>query len=366
MNDREIFGQVTTLESAGAEIRESYGKGRPMQQVKTRFTTAVAVQEPRSIAKVERRLLEEAQLAGEDFYYGWAAGKDRIEGPSEALAFAAARCWGNCAVECVEVRDDGDSWVITSAFVDLETGFTIDRPFRQSKQWVVHGRLDEERKTDVRFEIGATKSARNVILKGIPRWLIDRAMEKAKAGVRSRIEEYIKKNGIAAAQTIVIKELAKYGVKESDVLARTDRSAVGGLTVEDIVILKGDLAALQSGAERAEVLFPSMAAKTTTTAKEMMESPESQLPIVEAEDVSQDVPEPDPEAKKAPKAGKPKAEKYGEDSPAWPAFQEQLERVGNNMALAAKEHLGWMNTPFAKLRTEQLIELTSALKTVVV
>ena len=78
--------------------------GAVAQRVGGAYATAMSVQVPRNLEQVTRRLLQEARLAGESFYYGWAvAGRggksEQIEGPSVDLAVAAARCWGNCAVE---------------------------------------------------------------------------------------------------------------------------------------------------------------------------------------------------------------------------------------------------------------------------
>lgn len=61
------------------------------------------------------------------------------------------------------------------------------------------------------------------------------------------------------------------------------------------------------------------------------------------------------------KNGKRSPEKYGKDSPAWAAFEKEHDRVGHNYALDVKEQLGMVNTPFDRLRTEQLITLTSEL-----
>src|SRR5262245_25629030 len=113
---------------------------QPLQQVKTQYTTAVAVQQPRDLQVVHKRLIAEAKMAGESFYYGWGNGKDRIEGPSVNLAMAAARCYHNSAVDILPLQETSDAWVFTAVFVDLETGFTLTRQFRQSKNWTVYGK----------------------------------------------------------------------------------------------------------------------------------------------------------------------------------------------------------------------------------
>lgn len=238
--------------------------GRAMQQVKTGYTTAIAVQKPRDLAIVSKRLLAEAKLAGESFYYGWGAGKDKIEGASIDCAMAAARCFGNSAVDALPIQETDDSWIMTSAFIDLETGYTLTRQFRQSKKSVVHGKHDAERKDDIRFQIGQSKSARNVVLNALPKWLTDAAVSEAKIGVRAKIEQYVKQNGLAAAVQLVLNGLLKHGVTEAFVIDKCQVAEAKGLTVDHIVMLRGDLYALDNGQDYASSLFPAMEQKEAT------------------------------------------------------------------------------------------------------
>lgn len=263
--------------------------GHALQQVKASYTTAVAVQKPRSIEGVSKSLIRESQLAGECFYYGWSAGGERIEGASIGLAMAAARCWGNCAVEQLPVQETPNSWIFTATFVDLETGCTVARQFRQSKKSKVAGKHDEERKDDIRFQIGQSKATRNVVLNALPRWLIDQAKEAAMEGVRTKIEQYIAKNGMAAAVDYVVKALLKAGVPEAAITDKFDIAAVTGLTIDHLVVLKGDLSAIQNGQERAESLFPAMQPESTRggrvsplNEKLNAKAPEEPMPDVDA------------------------------------------------------------------------------------
>ena len=267
MNDEA----VTVIERADNSVAaRTLAKGGALQQVRSSYATAIAVQQPRILHDVERRLLEEARLSGEDFYYGWGSGKDAIEGASVKLAMAAARCYGNCAIEALPVQDMPDSWIFTAAFVDLETGFTLTRQFRQSKQWVVYGRHDPERKDDIRFQIGQSKAARNVILNAVPEVLIRHAMDEAKAGVRVGIEKYVKENSMPKAVDLVLSGLAKVGVSEKLVLEKVGKAKREAVTVDDLVILRGDLAAIQKGQERADMLFPKEAKAAGGRAAEVM------------------------------------------------------------------------------------------------
>lgn len=235
---------------------EMLAAGQALQQVRTSYATAIAVQKPRELAQVRHRLLEESRLAGEDFYYGWGDGKDKIEGPSVQLALAAARCWGNCAVEPMPLQNTLDSWIFSASFIDLETGFTLGRQFRQAKDWKVYGKLDDARKDDIRFQIGQSKAIRNVVLNALPRFLIDKAIEEAKKGVKEKIEKFIQSKGMPAAVDLLIKELGKVGVTEERILEKIGVAKREALDLDHLVTLRGDLSALQSGQERVDTLFP--------------------------------------------------------------------------------------------------------------
>lgn len=244
-----------------------------MMQTRSSYSTAMQVQRPRSLAKVEKALLDEARHAGESFYYGWGAGGNKVEGPSQELAHAMARCWGNCAVEPGAIQETADSWIVPAGFVDLETGFTLVRQFRQSKKWTVHGKFDAERKDDVRFQIGQSKAARNVILKALPKWLANKAMEEAKAGVRKKIEDYINRNGLPAAVDYTIKTLEKEGVKEERVLLKFELADRRGLTIDHLVTLKGDIHAIQNGLDWPDALFPGGEPETKVKRSKLNDEP---------------------------------------------------------------------------------------------
>ena len=143
-------------------------------------------------------------------------------------------------------------------FVDLETGFTLTRPFRQSKKSVVAGKHNEERKDDIRFQIGASKSARNVVCNALPKWLLDRAVEEAKAGTRAKIEKFIAEKGVVAAIDMVLKGLLKHGVQEPFVLEKCGVAKREAIEVDHLVMLRGDLYALDNGQDHASSLFPAM------------------------------------------------------------------------------------------------------------
>lgn len=237
--------------TAGGAIEQ----GKTVEQIQTKYHTAVRVQKPRDLAVVEKSCLMEATLAGEACFYGWGSGKDRVEGPSIDCAMIAARNWGNAAVEPRPMIETPTAYIFEEAFIDFETGFTYSRQFRQSKKSIVYGRMDDERKDNNRFQQGQSKAQRNTILKALPAWLINKMMDKAKAGVRKKLEEYAKNNGIEKARKLSADTLSKMGVPTSRVEAKYGKK-YGAWDIDMLVILRGDITALTSGAESADALFP--------------------------------------------------------------------------------------------------------------
>lgn len=252
------------LEKRGSGIDESFNtagqaiaQGKTIQAIQTPYATAVAVQKPRNLREVEKKCIEEAALAGDSCFYGWGSGKDRIEGPSIECAMIALRNFGNCVVCSRPVMETGTAYIFTSAFVDLETGVTYERQFRQSKKSIVYGKHDEERKGDIRFQIGQSKADRNAILRAVPGWLTDKMIVEAKAGVRDMIQKFVDnpKNGIESARKRATDALGKFGIKVERVETKLDKK-YGAWDVEALVILQGDIKALTTGAESADALYP--------------------------------------------------------------------------------------------------------------
>lgn len=253
---------VQEIETREVAAPPMVNANQSMMQVRSSFATAVHVQKPRNLKEVEKEFLFEADLAGASFYYGWGvqdkgAGKNKaVEGPSIGLAKSLMRCWGNCAVEMLPVSETPQAYFFTAAFIDLEKGVTITRQFRQSKNWQVYGKMDAERKEDVRFQIGQSKAIRNVIRAALPDWMVQRGLERAKQGEMAKLDKYIEKNGIEKAREVITEELKKFGVTLELILAKLERPTFAAITKEDMVLLKGDIQALRTGQDSLESLYP--------------------------------------------------------------------------------------------------------------
>jgi hypothetical protein len=228
-------------------------EGQTLQRMQTKYTTAVSVQKPRDLDQVVAAVMREAEYAGESFFYSWGEGRNHVEGPSVGLALTVAREWTNCAVE-TDIEESKDSYIFNAHFVDIEKGFTISRPFRQSKKWTVFGKMDDMRKDDTRFQIGASKAIRNVVKSAVPNWLLVQAIAKAKETVYNGIT----KDGIAASSEKAISAMGTLGVDEDRIIAKVGKPKVQWNT-QDIVTLRTAYAAIRDGEAYAEEIFPSEA-----------------------------------------------------------------------------------------------------------
>jgi hypothetical protein len=165
--------------------------------------------------------------------------------------------FGNMTIVAEPVQETPEAWIFTHYIVDLQTGASAPRQWREGKRSRVDGNLDAERKDAIRFNRGQSKNIRNVIVNRMPYWLTQKVIEEAKQGARDKLQKYIDKNGLAAAQTYAIEQLRRYGVTEAQVLEKMGKAEVKGLDIDDLVMLKSDLVAIEGGEEHASILFPS-------------------------------------------------------------------------------------------------------------
>ena len=231
------FDGEDDLPSVPADLLNS---GRTLARSGTQYVTAMGVQKPRDLGRVIEAMKQEASYARESFFYQLPFG-DQVEGPSIGLAVSLARAWGNCAVT-MEVDETPDAYMFTARFIDLETGYQLDRAFRQRKQGAVHGKFDPERKQDIAFQIGQSKAIRNVILNATPRWLQDMMVDLAKAAVAAEITP----EKLLQERTRIAELFAtNFRVSLEQLTAKIGRG-LPDWTANDVALLRGNFKALQT------------------------------------------------------------------------------------------------------------------------
>lgn len=165
--------------------------GQALMRVGGAYQTAVMVQVKRDIGTPEnpggsvlQKSVTEATLLGDRFFYGWdvndraSGGKKSIEGISVDGAYMLLRNWTNAVCDVDLVSVDEDSYTFKATFVDLESGATCSRLYRQHRS-DPPGKYDKQRWDDMAFSNGQSRAIRNVICAALPQWLQDRCMDVA-------------------------------------------------------------------------------------------------------------------------------------------------------------------------------------------
>lgn len=235
--------------------------------VRTEYVTARHVPKERDVKAIMKAAIDISEMSGELFFYRWetsstdkSTGKTKkgfVIGHSVKLTNEAVRLFGNCVIDQRPVVETAGAWIFTTAFVDLETGFQRSRQFRMDKQWPVYGRMDRFRKDDIRFQIGQSKADRNVVLNSLPQIILERMLETAINSVREQIEFKIKSVYGGNIQK-AIEELLK-GFKLHDINQELIEAKLGlkrdKWDVNTLVMLTGDVKALQRGSETKDTLY---------------------------------------------------------------------------------------------------------------
>jgi hypothetical protein len=249
LDDEEGRSDGLTLLQGGATI----------QQSRTKFTSALKVQKERSIDAVLKKTLVEAGLAGESFFYAWTVkdknsntGESVIEGIGIKGSMILVRNWGNCTITVDVSAETTTHWTLSAGFVDFETGFNIERLFRQRKGQEGGRYGDSERKLDINFQIGQSKAVRNIIVNALPSWIQDQCLETAKetaAGKYKDVANHIPK---------FLREFAKFEVTKAQLELKV------GLPVEqweprDLVMLAAIGRAIKDRQTSVENEFPRVA-----------------------------------------------------------------------------------------------------------
>lgn len=168
----------------GKTAADLISAGSQLLQIRTKNQLMVAIQRPRDTKAFETKLQAMAAEAGEDFFY-FIRYKDGtiVEGPGVGLARAAAQLWGNCSVDTRIEQETAEAFLVRSDFVDFETNYTRSETKRVSKLIARKGGYSKatDKQLDLVYQQGASKVERDCILRSLPKHVIERAFEMAKA-----------------------------------------------------------------------------------------------------------------------------------------------------------------------------------------
>lgn len=227
------------------------------------YITAQPVGVRRNDARILQQIKTLARTNAERYYYSWEVkkkngGKELIEGASIKLADDLARIYGNCAIDTRSI-DCGDCWMIYARFIDLETGYSQTRPYRQRKSQNVGKGFeksgDSDRALDMMMQMGVSKAIRNIVNHCLS-YFVTEAFNEAKSGYGKRIAEKLAVEGG--------RESAIGGIRQSlesiDVSVHQAEMYIGRKidkwTVQDIVRISSTLNSVTGGFINADEVFP--------------------------------------------------------------------------------------------------------------
>jgi hypothetical protein len=195
MNDHnQRTRDLAAFANSGAQPNQPTPGGhalvRPTSGLSERVIGAQPVAVTRDTQKVLQQIAALAAAAGPDWFYRYpvrkaGGGQDFIEGPSIKLANDVARIFGNNVNEVREL-DVGDAWVFYARFTDIETGFSMERAYRQRKSQGSMKTKDAERQLDIAYQIGQSKAIRNCIVNSLQIYA-DYAFEQARNSLIEKI-----------------------------------------------------------------------------------------------------------------------------------------------------------------------------------
>jgi hypothetical protein len=180
--------------NAAGQPNQPPERGHALVRPTTGLAERVIGAQPVAVYRDEQKILQKltalAAAAGSDWFYRFPVkkkdgGQDWIEGASIKLANDVARIFGNNVNEVREI-DVGDAWVFYARFTDIETGFSMERAYRQRKSQASMRTRDADRQLDIAYQIGQSKAIRNCIVNALQIYA-DYAFEQARNSLVDKI-----------------------------------------------------------------------------------------------------------------------------------------------------------------------------------
>lgn len=286
MTDERKTAQQWSDDGESKGLRELISQGVELVRIDHETMQKVAILHKRSprdcLARAIAELEEYPEIANEAWYsIPFKKGRDseevvNVEGPSIKAALPILRSWGNANVTTRFTEDTKEFIDIAARFLDYETNFVIERPYRVYKKARKYGKTVDLRPDQLvqAVQAGVSKGIRNVIEAGLPRGFLLRYVERARELVagenpKALLDEDTLKKLVAAFEKLgVAPELleAKRGKK---------LKAFNGL---DRAALIGNYNAIVEGSSSVEELFSTYTKRTDGPKQETVTATSSKPP----------------------------------------------------------------------------------------
>ena len=184
-------------------------------------------------------------------HYSVPRGGKSVSGPSVHLAKILAQNWGNMRIEARVVATDDKHVTSQAVAFDLETNLAIKVEVKRS---IVgkFARYNDDMIT-VTGNAGNSIALRNAVLAVIPKGVVDKCYNTAKAMITGDVSDETKL--IARRKQVVDGLKDTYGVAEKDILAAIGKQAINHITADDIIVLIGIGQAIKDGDTTVEEAF---------------------------------------------------------------------------------------------------------------
>jgi len=189
--------------------------------------------------------------------YSVPRGGKAITGPSVHLAKILAQVWGNLRIEAKVVAIDQTQVTSEAVCFDLENNLAIKT---QVKRSIVGrtGRFSEDMIT-VTGNAANSIALRNAVLSVIPRSIVDKVYNSAKATITGDVSD---KNKLLAKRKQVFDGLRDtFNLSEKEILSAIGKAAIDHVTGDDLVVLIGIGTAIRDGDTTVEQAFKGVKTK---------------------------------------------------------------------------------------------------------
>lgn len=183
--------------------------------------------------------------------YSVPRGGKAITGPSVHLAKILAQVWGNLRIEAKVVAVDATQVTSEAVCFDLENNLAIKTQVKRSIMGRT-GRFSEDMVT-VTGNAANSIALRNAVLSVIPRAIVDKVYNAAKATITGDVSD---KNKLLVKRKQVFDGLMEgLGLTEKEVLSAIGKASVDFVTADDLVVLIGIGTAIKDGDTTVEEAF---------------------------------------------------------------------------------------------------------------
>ena len=215
---------------------------------------ATAHQFPRSIERATKAIISLATLdeqTAAECNYALPRGGKAILGPSIRLAEIVQQCFGNNRVASRVVAVDRDEKYVEAEGVyhDLQTN---SASLARVRRRIVdkYGKLFNDDMIIMTGNAACSIAKRNAIFSGVPKPVWRKAYEESRKIVAGDIKT------LTARRADALKAFFHFGVTVEQVFAALDVGGEDDIDLNGLVVLRGMFAALKSGEETVETMFP--------------------------------------------------------------------------------------------------------------